>query len=598
MTAKAESWSAIFDGLVVDLRLPVIFRSAMGHLLGFKEASRLCRSVLDPESPAGAAPAERLLERMRVTYRTPDRDLEQIPRHGALILVANHPFGILEGAILAAILKQIRPDTRFLGNKILAAIPEVNEIIIPVDSDGGAASNAAGVRRALDHLGGGGCLVVFPAGRVSHFQLRARCVADSEWSTSVARIVATLSRQGVAVQVVPIFVDGSNSLLFQVAGVVNETLRTAMLVRELLNKRNRAVDVRIGSPIPARRLLAYSGPAEQTEYLRWRTYVLAKKSSFKPRTSRPLRRSPLRNPVPVDPPVDPRLMEAEIRRLSPESLLSNAGEFAGWIAHADAIPNILREIGRLREITFRGAGEGTGQSTDLDSFDRDYLHLFLWNASRREIAGAYRIAATDNVPRLYTSTLFQYDERFLKRIGPAVELGRSFIRAEYQKSFAPLLTLWKGIGAWVARHPRYKTLFGPVSISDEYQAASRDLMVAFLERRLPLKELAGMVSSRIPFRAPKASLPPIEVTMEDISEVVSDLEPGGAGVPVLLRQYLKLGGQLLGFNLDPEFSNVVDGLILVDLTKTEPKLLDRYLGRESAAEFLNYWRAQTAFGAN
>jgi putative hemolysin len=598
MTAKAESWSAIFDGLVADLRLPVIFRRAMGYLLGFKEASRLCRSVLVPESPAGAAPAERLLECMRVTYRAPDRDLEQIPRRGALILVANHPFGILEGAILAAILKQIRPDTRFLGNRILAAVPEANEIIIPVDSDGGAASNAAAVRRALDHLGGGGCLAVFPAGRVSHFQLRARCVADSEWSTSVARIVATLSRRDVSVQVVPIFVNGSNSLLFQAAGVVNETLRTAMLVRELLNKRNRAVDVRIGSPIPARRLLAYSGPAEQTAYLRWRTYVLARKNSLNPRTSRPLGRSPWQSPVRVDPPVDPRLMESEIGSLNAESLLSNAGEFAAWIARADAIPNILREIGRLREITFRGAGEGTGQSTDLDSFDRDYLHLFLWNTSLREIAGAYRLGATDNVPRLYTSTLFQYDERFLKRIGPAVELGRSFIRAEYQKSFAPLLTLWKGIGAWVARYPRYKTLFGPVSISDEYQAASRDLMVAFLERRSPLKELAGMVSSRIPFRAPKVSLPPIEVTVEDISEVVSNLEPGGAGVPVLLRQYLKLGGQLLGFNVDPEFSNVVDGLILVDLTKTEPKLLDRYLGRESAAEFLNYWRAQTAFGAN
>jgi putative hemolysin len=184
------------------------------------------------------------------------------------------------------------------------------------------------------------------------------------------------------------------------------------------------------------------------------------------------------------------------------------------------------------------------------------------------------------------------DERFLDRIGPALELGRSFIRIEYQRTFAPLLALWKGIGLWVGRHPEYKVLFGPVSISNQYQRVSRELMVAFLERRAPLRELMGLVSSRMPFRQARVSFPRTELDVQDLSDAVADLEPGGAGVPVLLRQYLKLGGKLLGLNLDPEFSNALDGLILVDLTKTEPRLLERYLGKSAAEKFLKYWRSR------
>jgi putative hemolysin len=252
----------------------------------------------------------------------------------------------------------------------------------------------------------------------------------------------------------------------------------------------------------------------------------------------------------------------------------------------------LREIGRLRELTFRAVGEGTGKSLDLDRFDGEYLHLFVWNASRNEVVGAYRLAGTDVVRNLYTATLFKYDQRFLDETGPALELGRSFVRGEYQKGFAPLLALWKGIGVWVARNPRYKILFGPVSISNQYQAVSRELMVAFLERRTSVRDWAGLVSNgnSLPRRSGRLTLPQSGFDVEDLSDVISDLEPSRNGIPVLLRQYLKLGGKLLGFNVDPEFSNALDGLILVDLCKTEPRLLERYLGKRAAAEFLSYWQ--------
>ena len=189
---------------------------------------------------------------------------------------------------------------------------------------------------------------------------------------------------------------------------------------------------------------------------------------------------------------------------------------------------------------------------------------------------------------LYTATLFKYTGDFLDKLGPALELGRSFVRPEYQRGFAPLLALWKGIGAYVARNPRYKTLFGPVSISNQYQAVSRELMVAFLERPASLHEWAGLISSRNPFKRRSSNpLPAQGLDLEDLSDCVADLEPTRTGIPVLLRQYLKLGGKLLGFNVDPEFSDALDGLIVVDLTKTEPRLLERYLGKAEAGSFSN-----------
>ena len=316
------------------------------------------------------------------------------------------------------------------------------------------------------------------------------------------------------------------------------------------------------------------------DYLRWRTYVLANRSDYKARTSRPVSSGSHNGRAALAPPVSSSLLSAEIGSLTPDHLLTKAGDLDVYIASAGVIPNLLQEIGRLREVTFRAVGEGTGKPTDIDRFDTNYLHLFAWHPTRQEIVGAYRLAGTDAVRDLYTATLFKFSQAFINGMGPALELGRSFVRVEYQRGFGPLLALWKGIGVWVLRNPRYRILFGPVSISNEYQAVSRELMVAFLERRASLRAWTRAVSSRNPFRrrAAKLSLPGAGFDVEDLSDVVSDLEPSRAGVPVLLRQYLKLGSKLLGFNVDPAFCDALDGLILVDLAQTEPRLLKRYFG--------------------
>jgi putative hemolysin len=534
---------------------------------------------------------ERLLHRLSVTYRVGERDLQQIPREGPVVIVANHPFGILEGAVLSTALARVRPDVRILANGILSAVPQVRDLLIPVDAKTKGAShrNVPSMRESILFLRNGGCLVVFPAGEVSHFQWRKRAVTDSTWHSAVVRIIETLSRAGVSVSTVPIHIAGSNSLLFQTLGLLHPKFRTILLARELVNKRNRLVELRIGGSVPSKKLLEISTPEERIEYLRWRTYLLANRPGYKANTSTPVHHAK-RSVRPVQAAVPAELLAAEVESLGNAACLAQAGGLTVYLAPGHLIPNTLEEIGRLREVAFRAAGEGAGKPSDRDWFDNHYLHLFAWNGSKNEIVGGYRFAGTDKTRDLYTATLFKYGDAFLKRMGPALELGRSFVRLEYQKGFSPLLALWKGIGAYVARNPRYKVLFGAVSISNRYQAISRELMVTFLERHAFVKGWMGLISQRNPFGKYCAAFPKAGADLDDLSDVVSDLEPSREGIPVLLRQYLKLGGKLLGFKVDPEFSDALDGLILVDLTKTEPRLLERYLGKTEALKFLTHQR--------
>ena len=546
------------------------------------------------------------LEALEVSTRISDTDVERIPRSGGCVVVANHPTGMLDGLVAAAVLQRVRRDVKILANHLLAAVPELESSIIPVDlvsdPNRAARTNVAAMRRAIEHVAGGGMLLVFPAGEVSRFQWSSWSAADRGWNAGVVRLIRAAARLAPRVVVLPMHLSGANTIAFHLAGAVHPRIRLVMLPRELLNKRGVQVEARVGHPITAAKLGHVGDDAEAAEYLRWRTYLLARRPTLKARTNVPLARTKRAAAMPVIEPVAAETLRDEISALPRDRKLAEADGLVAYIAGADEIPNVLTEIGRLREITFRAAGEGTGLAADRDRFDDVYQHLFLWNESKGEIAGAYRVARTGSTRALYTRTLFSYGDSFLRQMGPAIELGRSFVRLEYQRGFAPLLLLWKGIGQYVARHPECKVLFGPVSISNQYQTVSRELMVAYLERRAPLTEWLGMVSSRMPFR-PRVRFPARAcegLEVDDVSAVISDIEPDGRGVPVLLRQYLKLGGRLLGFNVDPDFSNALDGLIVVDLTRTEPKLLERYLGKAESAAFLafhNNHRNEEAYAA-
>jgi putative hemolysin len=297
--------------------------------------------------------------------------------------------------------------------------------------------------------------------------------------------------------------------------------------------------------------------------------------------------------------IPPSLLKAEVEALPTEQLLFSTGSFRVLYARAPQIPWCLEELGRLREISFRAAGEGTGKASDIDVFDSYYVHLFVWDTKEDLIVGAYRLGLADEIlarygkQGLYTQSLFKYGAPVLQSLNPAIELGRSFVRSEYQRSYAALMLLWRGIGCFIQRNPRYAVLFGAVSISNSYDPASRQLIVDYLKANTIEADLARHVKSRRPFQPRKASArDPGEVAaltnIEDLSRLVARIEPDAKGVPVLLKQYLKLGGRVLGFNADAQFSNALDGLMMVDLRNSERRVLGRYMGEEGAVAFLAY----------
>lgn len=299
---------------------------------------------------------------------------------------------------------------------------------------------------------------------------------------------------------------------------------------------------------------------------------------------------------PVAQPADAQLLNAEIQRLHSAGPLVSQSRFDVYLAPADAIPAILHEIGRLREISFRNVGEGSGKALDLDMYDRTYLHLFLWDREAGAVAGAYRLGRTDTLlaefgpSGLYTSTLFQLSPEFLEHLNPGLELGRSFVAPDYQRSIYPLSLLWRGIGRFLSRFPRYSRLFGPVSISDDYSPISQELIVRYMRNSRRNVGACGWVRPFNPYSGIEIDLTAISDrfnSIDEISAAVSKVEPDQKGVPVLLRQYLKLNATLLEFNVDPNFANVLDALVLVDLRLSTNESLSRYMGGEGLTQFRN-----------
>jgi len=544
-------------------------------------------SAIEPAVDPGQWGA-RLLEELDIRYEVSDRDRDRIPASGAALLIGNHPFGFLEGPILLDLLENVRPDYRIVANSVLASVASIRERLIPLNPFHRQAmpeENSRGLRDCVRWLHAGGLLAMFPAGEVAHLKWTEHAVVDAEWNTTAARLA-----RKAGVPVVPIFFEGANSIPFHLLGTLYPGLRTLSLPRELLKKRRQTIHLRIGSPISPTVLKNFSDGAAATEYLRSRTFLL------RSRVSAPAKES-------VTTPVAPRsavdVLQRELAALPADQAFASNQDFTVYCATAQQIPHLLHEIGRERELTFRHVGEGTKNSLDLDYFDDYYHHLFLWSNRDQRIAGAYRIVATPDVlpsrgvNGLYTSTLFHYDPKFFQHIGPALELGRSFICRDYQRHYSALLMLWKGIARFVQRRPQCAVLFGAVSISGDYQAVSRELIVKFLASNVP-GDMAGWVKPRRGFR-PKALLPKdvsrlsrMLSSLDELSSSISDLEEDGKGVPVLIRHYLKVGGQILGFNVDPAFSNALDALVYVDLRVMTDQMLERCMGRHAAAEFRSF----------
>lgn len=580
-------------------KLLALVAPPLEQLLSLSTLNQLYTDVVHPLSPDPQTFLHETLHVFGVSVKIQPDDLARIPKTGGCIVVANHPYGGLDGIILANLLLQIRPDAKVMANRLLGRIPDLREIMLFVDVFGGpeaARANARVMRASLDHLKNGGMLVIFPAGEVSSLDLSRRAVCDPKWSDMVARLVRKAS-----VPVLPVYFEGKNSSLFQIAGLVHPRLRTAMLPRELLNKRNKTIRVHTGSLIPTKKLAEFNNDSDMTAYLRLRTYVLQSRNQIKQQTEQP--KKFLENADPIAPADDPLILEKEVLALPEDQRLIDHGDLQVYYARVHQIPHLLQEIGRQREITFRANSEGTGKSVDLDQFDEYYAHLFIWNKSKRELVGAYRIGlSSDILPKygvkgFYTHCLFNYSPELLERLGPSMELGRSFVRPEYQRSYSPLLLLWKGIGQLVVRYPTHQCLFGPVSINQEYQSLSRQLIMNFLQLTSSLPSLSRLIRPKNPPQL--KAVPTVDIAgcnamrdLDDISDLVSEIETDQKGVPILLKQYSKLGGRILGFNVDPDFANCLDGLMLVDLRHTDARLIERFAGADGARVILAH-RQQT-----
>jgi putative hemolysin len=570
--------------------------SAAGWTRALLPQGGLRRLYESSQQARGTNVFEALIRGLEVSYAVSEKDIGFIPKAGAAIVVANHPFGMLDGLLLGALLLRIRGDIKLLANKMLAAIPEMAAHCIYVDAMSGDDSlvvNARGLRHAVRHLRNEGLIVVFPAGEVAHWSPRTLSVSEPPWDDSTARL-----SQLTGAPVVPICIHGANSFAFHASGLIHPKLRTLQLPRELLNKRGHRVEISIGSPIKAERLRELGETA--TSMLRWNTdalsvRVIPSRSRWFPHLSRPAK--------PIAEETDRDLVERELRSLPPEARLQEQGEFDVYAVSTAQAPNVVREIGRLREISFRQAGEGTGHSLDLDRFDEYYTQLVLWQRERREIAGGYRLGSVDRILErfgpggLYTSTLFRYQPSFFPCTGSALELGRSFVRPEYQKHYMPLLQLWKGVGAYLVRHPETPVLFGAVSVSNVYSRPSRELIAAFLHARMAPEELVNKVSSRALFHRPPRCTRSREqsftrvLTLAEVSERVAGWEVDGKDLPILVKHYLKLGGRSLAFAVDPKFSDVLDCLIMIDLRASDSVLLSKYMGKSGAQIFLGARRA-------
>jgi putative hemolysin len=581
-------------------------RQPIERVLYLKQIRALYSKVSGPLS--GREFLERTLETLRIKTSIRPGDLERIPAAGPAVLVSNHPFGIVDPMVILSAVLSVRPDVKVMGNQLLSRIPELGDILIPVNPFGGnlaTRDNTQAVRRCLHILREGQMLCMFPSGTVSHLHVRPGPprIIDPPWNPMAARLACkTLALS------VPAYVAGRNSLLFQMAGLIHPMLRTALLPRETVKKLGMSIQVRIGGPVSAERLQRIPDNEGRIGFLRSRTYLLAEEPENVQRSFPGRPRTP--KLMPLNRPQAPERLARDIRALPAEQVLAENETFQVLRAEARQIPTMLEEIARLREQAFRREGGGTGKSMDMDRFDLHYQQLILWNREKQEVAGGYRMGLSRQIlpvfgPRgFYTSTLFHYDRRFLDRIGPAIELGRSFVKEEYQKNYQPLFLLWKGIARFVSLNPDYRYLFGPVSITRAYQGRSLQIMVAFLRENRKFSELARLIRPRRPYM--KRGLKSVEVSsavktlqhIRDLSDLISEIEEDRKGVPVLIRQYMRLGGEVLGFNVDPDFRDALDALILVDLGHTDQKILARYMGKEASEDFLRTHTAREMVRAN
>ncbi len=551
--------------------------AVLAEVSGLKRLERFYNEI---ELRPGGDFIEALFANLDMHLEVDPAEVERVPQEGGVAIVANHPYGAIDGLAMLHVLRHRRPDLKVMANFMLQQLEPLRDRFIGVNpfEQLTERSSFQGMRQARQHLADGKALGVFPAGEVSSYRNDLDAVADPRWKTPVIKLI-----RHADVPVVPLWFDGANSLVFQILGMVHPGLRTLQLPREMLRMHGRSVRMRIGNPIPTKELARFGSMDDLARYLRAKTYSIGSGVHVRREHFRPLFFP--RKPKEVVPPVDVGAMERELAALA-DKKLNTQGEFDLYLSPSGRIPNILREIGRLREITFRAVGEGTNKAIDLDEFDHYYEHLFVWDREKRRIAGAYRVGDGKVIMErygkrgFYITTLFKLGRPMREVLAASFELGRSFVAAEYQRHRLPLYMLWRGLMLHVTSHPGHRYLIGPVSISGDYTRYSRRMIIEFVHKYHYDAEMAKHVKPRNRFHIGIDKLDGtalLEASGEDIKkldQVIAEVEKNGSTVPVLLKRYLSLNAKIIGFNRDPHFNDSLDGLVVLDLTKVPQATLE------------------------
>ncbi|QBC04007.1 lysophospholipid acyltransferase family protein [Enterobacter cloacae] len=512
---------------------------------------------------------EQVLEHLDILCTVSARDLEQIPEHGPLVIIANHPTGTLDGLALLYAVSRVRRDVKVVTNRMLTHLEPLSSLFIPVDNMGGRTAKTSLVQME-QHLQNAGVLIFFPAGEVSRPTRKG--IRDKKWHSGFIKLASKLRAP-----LLPVHIQAHNSLLFYASTLVSPTLSMLLLMQQMFRRRHSQLPIKIGQQIAWQHWhSATLSSREMAEQCRQHVMRLGKGVPGVFKTQCAIAR-----------PEDRATLKRALAQAECLGKTSDGKTIYLWQRNGQEDVPLLRELGRLREIAFRAVEEGSGKRRDTDRYDDDYLHLILWDDEDLEIVGAYRFMPTaSQVERrglegLYSYSLFHYDDKMQDVLEHGIELGRSFIQPRYWGRRG-LDYLWSGIGAYLARYPHYRYLFGPVSISGGLPPAARDLLVAFYRLWFPATH--PLAASRQPY---PTSLPDVLAQfggvdyVDDLTKLKSLLGNLGCGIPPLYKQYSELcepgGVQFIDFGSDPTFNDCVDGLVLVDLCYLKANRYQRYI---------------------
>lgn len=544
------------------------FAKFLMYILRFNKLNKIYNQIAGKH---GLDFIDEVINSLEFNIEFDEQELKRIPQKGPVIVVSNHPFGGLDGLILIKYLSMVRSDVKVMANFLLQKIEPVSNYFIadnPFDKNN-SESSFTGIKQAVSHLKNEGVLCLFPAGDVSTYGT-FDSATDQVWQFPVVKFV-----KKARVPVIPVLFQGTNSRLFHILAKIHPSLRQVRLPSELLSKKHRNIKMRIGNPVKVEEQDRFDDVYQFGRFIRAKTYSMESNLEVKRFFNYSLK--PQTKPEPIIEPVPQDQILKEIQKIKQDYTLFNLKNYTAYCAPSKEIPNILNEIGRLREITFREVGEGTNQSIDIDEFDLYYNQMFIWDEDEQRIVGAYRIGLGKDILTqygkrgFYLHTLFRIDDEFKPILNESLELGRSFVIKEYQRKPMPLFLLWKGILYFLLKNPEYRYLIGPVSISNNYSKISKDLIIRFIMSNHLNWKMAQHIKPRNSYKF-RSNNPDINILMENmerdinrLDKTIGDLDELNSGLPVLLKKYIKLNSKIIGFNVDPKFNNCLDGLIVLDV---------------------------------